>query len=255
MGTRTSQASVGPADVVHPKRDTIGTAEIELAGQRLVLRSDGLVHWPAQRTLLVADTHLGKDASFRAGGTPVPATVTEHDCARLADAVRSTAAGQLIVLGDLVHGPASWSTDVVAALERLRERTPGVELVLVRGNHDRFAGDPPSQLGWTCVDPGWCVAGLQAVHDPSERSGASSALAGHLHPAIRLSDPVGSLRADCFWLRTHGNNGGATLVLPAFGTFTGRKMAEAGPGDRVLAIGHGTVIEVGARARRARGRA
>ena len=43
----------------------VGHAELRLLPERAVW-------WAEQETLLVADLHLGKPASFRAGGAPVP---------------------------------------------------------------------------------------------------------------------------------------------------------------------------------------
>ena len=41
-------------------------AELLLAGERLELRADRSLFWPARRTLVVADLHFGKADAFRA---------------------------------------------------------------------------------------------------------------------------------------------------------------------------------------------
>ena len=46
--------------------------ETALCGERVVLRVERALFWPAQATLFVADVHLGKAATFRAGGVPLP---------------------------------------------------------------------------------------------------------------------------------------------------------------------------------------
>ena len=53
-------------------------------------------------------------------------------------------------------------------------------------------------------------------------------IAGHLHPAYRISGRVDSLRLPCFWVRER------YAVLPAFGEFTGGWAVRAEPGDRVF---------------------
>ena len=64
-------------------------------------------------------------------------------------------------------------------------------------------------------------------------------LAGHVHPVVSIDGPARlSERAACFHVGAH------CMVLPAFGSFTGGKRVEAGPGERVFAVGGGSVVEV-----------
>ena len=43
-----------------------------ISGEQLDLLPEKAIWWPRRRTLLVADVHCGKDATFRAMGVPVP---------------------------------------------------------------------------------------------------------------------------------------------------------------------------------------
>ncbi|MBZ0171464.1 MAG: DEAD/DEAH box helicase, partial [Phycisphaerales bacterium] len=74
---------------------------IEFADEQLDLLPERAVWWPARRTLLVADLHLGKPASFRSAGAPVPEQVTGADLARLSSLIKTQHAQRVIVLGDL----------------------------------------------------------------------------------------------------------------------------------------------------------
>lgn len=49
-----------------------GYLEVEHCGQTLWLLADKALYWPARHTLLVADVHIGKAASYRALHQPVP---------------------------------------------------------------------------------------------------------------------------------------------------------------------------------------
>ena len=84
-----------------------------------------------------------------------------------------------------------------------------------RGEHDRHAGDPPSELNIDCVDEPHLESSFVLAHHP-QQSRYGYVLAGHLHPGAPL---VGRgrmrERLPCFWL---GHRCG---VLPAFGDFTG----------------------------------
>ncbi len=179
------------------------------------------------RTLLVADVHLGKAATFRSLGVPVPGGTTEATLARLSALIARHRPRALYVLGDLLHGPVAQRSAAVPALSRWRAGHADVQVALVRGNHDDRAGDPPAHCGIDVIDEGHRIDGFVLCHAPRDDAGGY-VLAGHLHPAFRLSGRVGSVRLPCFWLRAgHG-------VLPAFGDFTGGWSIPAQPGDQVF---------------------
>ncbi|MFL5519615.1 MAG: DEAD/DEAH box helicase, partial [Gemmatimonadales bacterium] len=78
-------------------------ATLELAGEHVALLAERALWWPARRTLVVADVHLGKAATFRAAGIPIPSGSTGDDLARLDRALARTGATALVILGDLFH--------------------------------------------------------------------------------------------------------------------------------------------------------
>ena len=79
-----------------------------IAGENVLLYADRALHWPAGRTLFVADVHLGKTAAFRAGGVALPGGATAANLARLSALVDATRCEALVVLGDLFHAPAAY---------------------------------------------------------------------------------------------------------------------------------------------------
>jgi len=114
-----------------------------------------------------------------------------------------------------------------------------VALTLVRGNHDKKAGDPPEAWGMRCVEAGEGAAPFVFNHEPGPSRGGY-ALSGHIHPAVRLSGAgEDSLRLPCFWFgRRYG-------VLPAFGAFTGSAEVRPRAGDQVYVIADDEVLAVG----------
>ncbi|MFW6339895.1 MAG: hypothetical protein ACOC0Q_03400, partial [Wenzhouxiangella sp.] len=110
---------------------------IELAGQLLELCPERAVFWPAQRTLLIADVHLGKDQVFRSHGVAVPAGMVAADLERLTDLVDRTGAERLIVLGDWVHAPPGPGEPWPEQIHAWRDRHRALSVELVQGNHDR----------------------------------------------------------------------------------------------------------------------
>ncbi|HET9134750.1 MAG TPA: ligase-associated DNA damage response endonuclease PdeM [Gemmatimonadales bacterium] len=213
----------------------IDVVTITLGGMPLSLRPDRTAHAPDTGVLFAADLHWGKAAAFRALGVPVPRGSTDDTLSRLSHALTETGARHLVILGDLWHDRSSRSAAFDAALATWRERHAGVAMTLVRGNHDRRAGDPAESLAIACVDEPWSLEGVALHHHPPANDGPW--LAGHVHPAARLTG-LGrqALVVPCFHQR------GAGMVLPAFGAFTGRGVIEPRRGDLLHCIAGDAVI-------------
>jgi DNA ligase-associated metallophosphoesterase len=207
---------------------------IEFFGLEIELLASRAAYVPQLEMLLVADLHLGKDATFRARGIPVPSGPSAHTLERLGSAVLATRCRTLVLLGDVFHGPESNADSEREAFSMFLASQPGVQLHLVLGNHDRWVhrenlpGDLHASLN---------IGGVDLIHDPAAAVGPS--IAGHLHPGFRLS---GRARAShlmpCFWQT------GEVLVLPAFGEFTGLCHVDAAAGDRVFVVAGSKVCEV-----------
>jgi uncharacterized protein len=213
-------------------------ARVTVAGEELLLLAARVVHWPRQETLLVADPHFGKAAAFRASGVPVPHGTTLGTLGRLDGAIARLAPRRIVFLGDFLHAKEGRAPETVRALEDWRARHRGIAMTLVRGNHDRRAGDPPCEIGIDCVDAPMLEAPFAFAHHPGAVAGHYT-LAGHLHPAVALFGPGRQReRVPCYWL------GSEVGVLPAFGDFTGVAEVRPRPGDRVFVIAGESVVDV-----------
>ena len=188
--------------------------------------------------LIVADLHWGKAATFRAAGLAIPEGGAD-DLARLDRALQRTGAQRLMLLGDLLHARAGRTESVLAQLGAWRARWPALDITLVRGNHDRGAGDPPPGWRFECVDEPFMIEPFALCHHPKE-SDRGYVLAGHLHPAVQLRGAGRQqLKLPCFWF------GPRIGVLPAFGGFTGNALIAPAPGDRVVALAGDELAEIG----------
>jgi DNA ligase-associated metallophosphoesterase len=215
---------------------------LDIAGARLTARADRALVWREMRTVFIADLHLGKAAAFRASGIAVPERGTSADLDRLAAIVREERATRLVILGDFFHARAGRTDAIADAAQAWRDALGDVEIVLIRGNHDRSAGDPPASLRFEFANNGMTLGPFSLRHEP-EPSTTGYALAGHLHPAVRLEDPVTGqvLKAACYWF------GASCGVVPAFGGFTGTAIIRPARGDRVIALLGGAAIDCSAR--------
>jgi DNA ligase-associated metallophosphoesterase len=212
--------------------------ECLVAGERLVLLAERAAWWPAAKTLFVADFHLGKAASFRRAGIPLPTGTTTENLDRLERCVARHGAESVVFLGDFLHSAEGRAERTLARFAGWRECRRAVAITLVRGNHDDRAGDPPAEWGMRCVDPGEALGPFALVHEPAAVRGAY-ALAGHIHPAVRLSERGGqSVRLPCFWF------GRRVGVLPSFGAFTGSAAVRPRAGDQVFVVADDEVIRV-----------
>ena len=207
---------------------------LQLAGQELWLLPEAAAWHADSRTLFIADLHLGKSATFRARGLPVPSGTTHENLQRLAALVLRHAAQRVVFLGDLLHSKHAQRAAAIAPLHAWRAAHAALRCVLVRGNHDSHAGDPPPALGFEVVDEPWPVdgaAGLVGCHHPQQVD-AGTVLAGHWHPAITLYGPARDRqRLACFCLVDR------LLVLPAFGAFTGSSAQSPPAGSVCYPVG------------------
>jgi DNA ligase-associated metallophosphoesterase len=189
--------------------------------------------------LLVADAHFGKAHAFRRLGVPVPGGTTAHNLALLDRLIASRPVRAVAFLGDLLHARHGRGEATLTEVAAWRVRHAALRMVLVRGNHDSRAGDPPSTWGIEVVDEPWDLSPgpWSLCHHPQAVPGRCT-LAGHVHPAVRVGRGADSLRLPCFHLTPQG------LTLPAFGAFTGSHTVAPQPGDRVFAIAGEAVREV-----------
>ena len=211
---------------------------VDIGGGTLTLLPERAAFVPEQRALLVADVHVGKAASFRGLGVPVPHGTTAGTLERLSVALEATAAEELIVLGDFVHSARSFVSGTVQALARWRAAHAALRITLLRGNHDHRAGDPPAALGIHVVEGPLRCGPYLLVHEPLPMLDAY-VLGGHLHPCVTVgAGGFDRLRLPCFHF------GARVGVLPAFGEFTGSRALPRAEGDRVFAIAEQGVHEV-----------
>ena len=209
---------------------------IEFGGAQIMLLAERAVWWEARRTLLVADVHVGKEATFRAMGVPVPSGSSEKDLGRIGELVEATGAKRVVILGDLLHARIARHPEIVESVAAWRESHRDVEMVLVRGNHDRASGAIPEAWRMEMHEGEWEDGGFVFVHEPPRERGKAT-FAGHVHPKARLTDFDGSVvLVPCFVCDKH------CLVLPSFGTFTGGYTVDEDEGRRIYVAAAGRVV-------------
>ncbi len=145
---------------------------------------------------------------------------------------------RLVVLGDFFHARAGRSDSMLGTMLEWRRRNDSLEIVVVRGNHDQTAGDPPGQWGIKSVAEGWAAGPFICCHQPCSKS-KGYVFSGHVHPAFSLRERSGTgVRAACFVV------GPDRTIFPAFGSFTGMATIKPADDERIYAMNGETIIQV-----------
>jgi DNA ligase-associated metallophosphoesterase len=212
--------------------------EVIIGGTTMALLPERALLLKTSRTLILADVHWGKTATFRAASIPIPPGTTSDDLARLSDIITRTRASRLIVLGDLLHAKTWRAKQTHAAIVQWRMKHRALPITLVRGNHDIRAGGIPADLAIECCSEPMALEGLQLCHRPVEQEKGYT-LAGHVHPCFTLHGPGRQReRLPCFLFSQR------IALIPAFGSFTGMAPIHPVPGDQLFVIAGDEVVPV-----------
>lgn len=229
--------------------------KVKLNQIELQLLPERAVYLPVFNSLILSDVHLGKSATFRQHGIPVPEGETLSDLNRITALLESTTAARLIIVGDLFH--SAQSVSVYPQFFQWLEAC-SAEVTLIAGNHDqhflRFIEDRMEETNLN-VRPHLTLSAeaqtLHFVHDPAHVEevltqnqkvtktnlrvseplceASSLTICGHLHPTISIKETSRTkLRLPCF---LHTQN---QLILPAFGSFTRGRDIKKSPEDQVF---------------------
>lgn len=184
--------------------------EISLAGERLVCHWSGCLFLPEHKALIVSDMHLEKGSSFARRGMLIPPYDSTKTLSRLAAVAALYEPEMIVSLGDSFHDRHGHSRLSEAAQEKLSALMAGRQWFWVSGNHDP---EPPDELGGEGVDE-LILGNLVLRHEPAKGS-VNGEIAGHLHPAAKISRRGRAVRRICFV------SDGRRLIMPAFGVYAG----------------------------------
>ncbi|MEO7984545.1 MAG: ligase-associated DNA damage response endonuclease PdeM [Bacteroidota bacterium] len=200
------------------------------------------LYWEEEKTLIIADMHLGKSGHFRKEGIAIPQSIYKADLQRLISQLYLNKVERLIIAGDLTHSTANKELELFI---KWRKDFSLLHIDLVKGNHD-------------ILDNNWYTAAtinvsekkLQAgpflfIHDLTlhpkltEKEKQLYIFTGHMHPAISIKGQGRqSLRFPCFYFAKN------YCVLPAFSRFTGTFRVTPEKGETVFALVENSVMQL-----------
>ncbi|USZ75362.1 metallophosphoesterase [Halorussus vallis] len=172
---------------------------------------DRAVYLPGDDVLVVADVHVGRDAT---SAVELPLGERADLTDRLAALLSEFSPRELVVAGDVLHAfdrvPEGTEATVSALAETVADA--GAELVVVRGNHDSMLDSVLDAAGVDAADEH--RFGDTVVHhgDAHPEATADRYVVGHDHPTIEIE----GVRRPCLLYGPRTYRGADVLMLPAF---------------------------------------
>jgi DNA ligase-associated metallophosphoesterase len=210
--------------------------------EHFILSSERTLFWESERTLIVADLHVGKTGHFRKSGINIPQSIYKDDLHRLLAQILFFKAERLIVAGDLSHSAANLEMDL---FRKWRKDFSSLDVHLAKGNHDILDNKWYEEADIHVHNDPFVINQFSFVHDITKPLSARDSpdsyrdrddkeqfyFSGHVHPCVVISGKAKqSLRFPCFYFNKRYS------ILPAFSHFTGGYRIDANKGDNVFAI-------------------
>lgn len=199
---------------------------LSIQGEEFIFDCRRAIYWPKRKILLAADLHWGKTQYMRHHGIAISDNVFQADLNRLAHILEDYDVKTFLVLGDLIHHELALSRGIIQKVAQFRDAYP-CELILLKGNHDRYTEFPES---WGIVEePDFYIDHFLFAHEYQKKIEAFQ-FTGHVHPMMRLRAGFDSLRLPSFILSSQ------SCLLPAFSYLTGGQDMKIQKGERAIVL-------------------
>ncbi len=197
----------------------------------LLLEPEGKQDPKGQKVLVVADLHLGLEASLRKVGMHLPSQ-TSARTRHILDVLGRTGAKRLVLLGDVKHTIGGFSRQESEELpwffKELSSKVKTIDIVL--GNHDGALKDVlPEGVG---LHQHLVIGDVGLTHGhswpPDEVMACQHVVMGHDHPTVLFLDELYQRHFYPCWVKARLvpsraqerykgiRSGGTGLVMPAF---------------------------------------
>jgi len=208
----------------------------EFLNQTLLLLPEKAIFWEEEKTLIIADIHLGKVGHFRKAGIGIPKQMEQDDLALISDLIHEYKPAKIIFLGDLFHSDMNNDWDW---LVMWRSMFKSIDMILVLGNHDILNNKFYTDLNFGLYKM-LTVEPFVFSHEPLKAKDLTDdvyVISGHIHPGVTLKGGARQLLTlPCFHF------GARQAIIPAFGKFTGKVCVKNIKGDKVFAVAKNKVI-------------
>jgi DNA ligase-associated metallophosphoesterase len=210
------------------------TLPLKIQGEELLLLSEKAIYWKKQKSLLIADLHIGKVTHFRNNNIPIPQVAADENFDKLEKLLIQYKPQTVLFLGDLFHSFYNKEWDkLIFALAKF----PKIRFELITGNHDILKEEHYKSAGITCIREK-IIEKFILTHHPEEHEGFYN-LCGHIHPGVRMRGSARQyMKLPCFYF------GAQQGILPAFGSFTGTAALKIQNDDQVFAVFNDQILQL-----------
>jgi DNA ligase-associated metallophosphoesterase len=209
-----------------------------IRNEHFILSANRTLFWEDQRTLILADLHVGKTGHFRKSGINIPQSVYKDDLHRLLAEILFFKAERLVIVGDLTHSAANREMDL---FRKWRKDFSSLDVHLAKGNHDILDNAWYEEAAITVHNEPFEMKQFSFIHDimkPKQTfADKRFVFSGHVHPIVTITGKGRqSLRFPCFHFTKN------YCIIPAFSRFTGGYKIEPKKGDAVFALADKEII-------------
>lgn len=191
--------------------------------------------WHDQKTLILADLHLGKATHFRKNGIAVPAAIENENYARLSTLLLNNDITRVLILGDLFHSDFNEQWNIFLFFIK---KFPAISFDLVKGNHDILEEVKYTSENLKIYLKSYESEGFLFTHEPQEDKILYN-ICGHIHPGVKIKGSGKQvLRLPCFYFNQKSG------ILPAFGAFTGLHILNVSQNDEIYGIIENEVLKL-----------
>jgi len=214
----------------------MGSVSHIIKGEEFVLLPEKVIYWPTRQAILGADLHLGKATHFRKAGIGIPQSIELENLDRLSQLILNQDITTVYLLGDLFH---SHYNEQWRVFKKFLLHFSSISFILIKGNHDILDEAAYVADNLVIYEEFLEIPPFIMTHIPLEQPHDYYNICGHLHPGVQLKGKgLQSMKLPCFYFSP------TTLILPAFGAFTGTARIEPDKADTIYAITSSEVIRV-----------
>ncbi|MFC7357778.1 ligase-associated DNA damage response endonuclease PdeM [Jejudonia soesokkakensis] len=206
---------------------------LQIQNNLFTLHPSGAIFWQDKSMLLIADVHLGKVTHFRKHGAAIPPHLAFKNLEKLTEVSNHFQPKTVCFLGDLFHSNLNTEWNDFA---KWVDYTSS-DIVLINGNHDIIPKYLFEEVGVSIYEE-QVIDNFLLTHHPTEHETLFN-FCGHIHPGVTLGG-VGrqTIKLACFFKSEN------QLILPAFGTFTGKYLLTPTETDEIYVLVDGEVLKV-----------
>ena len=177
-----------------------------------------------EKSLIIADVHLGQDEAFNKKGVLIPRFQFKDVEKSVIELIKKTQPEEFIITGDLKHEFGSildteWR-NILKLLDKILETCKNI--ILIKGNHDVLLG-PVARKAKIIIDKNYFIGKTLICHGdviPEKKllDRCDTIIMGHEHPAITLKKEARTEKFKCFLKgKFKGKN---LIVMPSFNPLT-----------------------------------